>query len=95
MKEGHQPHLPGFITTPFYLIKVFTHGKSLVVWWLGLHASTEGSTGLIPGQGAARKQTKTTTMKKVFTPADTQKDFVPRVVGRQAMQPPPHPRLRI
>lgn len=91
-KERHQLHLPGFITTLFYLIKVFTHGKSLVVWWLGLHASTEAGTGLIPGQGTAKKQTKTaTTKKKVFTPADTLRDFVPQVAGKQTTQPPPHP----
>ena len=27
-------------------------GNSLAVQWLGLHASTAGGTGLIPGQGA-------------------------------------------
>ena len=26
-------------------------GNSLVVWWLGLHASTAGGLGLIPGRG--------------------------------------------
>ena len=26
-------------------------GNCLAVWWLGLHASTAGSMGLIPGQG--------------------------------------------
>ena len=32
-------------------------GNSLVVWWLGLHTSTAGGTGLIPGGGTKILQT--------------------------------------
>ena len=34
------------------LLKIFSLGTSLVVWWLRLYLPTQGGVGLIPGQGA-------------------------------------------
>ena len=54
-KKTEKTYLKIDCAVPLFWIKVLKiwrgHGTSLVVQWLGLHASTTGDSGSIPGRG--------------------------------------------